>query len=416
MRKEKPMKVKNIILKILVVGLLQLTFTTSALAYSLLLPNVPCIPPLPYTAEADHYGGAACIQMILNACPDLSARHYNDQGDIYNSILLHNAEPTMWFSDPSGVEGTLEDPAFSPCGNWVDYSNTNKNYVLGKMLYWMKTQRYLTPVSITSSEHWVTVIGYQTDVEPSYSGSVTLLDIFFYDPNPGNPSSSWVSGTVWLSDAAYWGVPLNKPGSSWHNKYIAIIEPPEAKPIVKVPRWILRGRILPVERIERYFYSWLEKIRKRKLARGPFEILRKDLKIEKPILVKTAKYSYYLIPFKNSRLVAIFNAYKGQFEELRYFKRPQKYIVDPKTIHKSLRETIRAYKAEIIKISTPNLLYDPELALIGRFSPIWKVPLVVKDVKRKEHKLKISLNSAGQVIKGLEELEKAPKVIKKPKR
>ena len=120
--------------------------------------------------------------------------------------------------------------------------------------------------------------------------------------------------------------------------------------------------------------------------------------------------------FKNSRLVAIFNAYKGSFEELRYFKRPQKYIVDPKTIHKSLRETIRAYKAEIIKISTPNLLYDPELALIGRFSPAWKVQAVVKDVRRKEHKLQISLNSAGQVIKGLEELEKASKVIKKPKR
>lgn len=410
------MKVKNIILKILVVGLLQLIFTTSAVAYSLLLPGYPCIPPLPYTAEADHYGGAACIQMIRNACPEPSARNYIGQDDIYNSILLHNAEPTMWFSDPSGVEGALEDPAFSPCGNWVDYSNTNKNYVLGKMLYWMRTQRYLSPISITSSEHWVTVIGYQTDVEPSSSGSVTLLDIFFYDPNPGNPSSCWVSGTVWLSDAAYWGVPHNKPGSSWHNKYIAIIEPPKAKPSVKVHEWILRGRILPVERIERYFYSWFEKIRKRKLARGPFEILRKDLKIEKPILVKTAKYSYYLIPFKDSRLAAIFNAYNGSFEEFRYFQNPQKYIVDPKTIHKSLRETIRAYKAEIIKISTPNLLYDPELALIGRFSLAWKVQAVVKDVRRKEHKLQISLNSAGQVIKGLEELEKAPKVIKKLKR
>lgn len=400
------MKIKHILLMSLVVALLQVMLIASpGISFSVLLPDDPSTPPLPYTAEADHYGAPACIQMILNACPNLAARHYHDQDDTYSKILLHNAEPTTWFSDPSGVKGTLEDPTLFPCGNWVDYSNMDKNYVLGKMLYYMNTQRYLTPVSVSDSEHWVTVIGYQTDVEPPYSGTLTLQNIFLYDPLPGNPSSIWVSGTVWLSSSDYWGVALNKPASSWHNKYIAVIEPPKAMPKIIVKRWILEGEILPVARIERYFHDWLEEIKERKLIRGPFEILDKDLSIKKPILVETAKYSYYLIPFENSRLAAIFNAYNGSFEEFRYFAQPQRYIVDPRTIESSLKETLQAYKAKIIEMSTPYLRYHPDLAVIGRFSPTWNVRAVVRDAREKDHKLSIYVNIKGEVVRGLEELK-----------
>lgn len=398
------MKTRHIFLKILAVVLFQLTLTTTAVAYYLMLPDTPCTPPLPYVAEADHYSGPACVQMILNCCPDTIARHYNDQDDIYSSIMSHNAEPATWFSDPSGVQGTLEDPIFSPCGNWVDYSNTDKNLVMGKMLYWMKTTRYLAPVSISSSEHWVTVIGYETDVEPPFSGSVTLQNIFFYDPLPGNPSYGWEAGNVWLTDSEYWGVSLNKPGSAWHNKYIAIIEPPEAKLKIVVPKRILEGQILPVEKIERSFYSWLKKVRKSELVLGPFEILQRDVGIEKPILVKTAKYSYYLIPFKDRRLAAIFNAYNGSFEEFRYFQQPQRYILDPKMINNRLKETLHAYKAEIVEVSAPELRYDPELAQVGRFSPTWEVQALIKDSRGKDHKLPVSLNIGGEVISVLERL------------
>lgn len=398
------MKIKHILLTSLIIVLFQLVYTAVAIAYSLILPDVACTPPLPYIAEADHYSGPACVQMTLNACPDPMARHYNTQDSIYSSILSHNAEPTTWFSDPSGIEGALEDPIFLPCGNWVDYSNTDKNWVLSKMLYWMKSTRYLTPVLISSSEHWVTIIGYHTDVEPPYSGPVTLYDILFYDPLPGNPSSGWVTGTVWLNDPAYWGVPLNKPGSAWHNKYIAIIEPPGAIPKVIIPKWILEGRILPVKKIKRYFNRWLKEIRKRELAQGPFKVLYKDIRIERPILIKTAKYSYYLIPFKDHHLAAIFNAYNGSFEELRYFQRPQRYIISPEMINNRLIEALRAYQAGIIRISAPKLRYDPKLALVGRFSPTWKVQAVVRDARGKKHKLLIYLNIGGEIISGLERL------------
>jgi hypothetical protein len=399
------MKVKKIILILFVAGILQFAFVMTAEAYYWMLPFIPPSPPLPYIAEADHFSGPASVQMILNTCPDVSSRNFHSQSDIYNSILLHNTEPTQWFSDPKGVEGVLEDVALSPCGNWIDYSHTNKSIVLGKILYYLKTQKYLTPVSISSNEHWVTVFGYQTDVEPTSSNlTVTLLDIYFYDPLPGNPSTCWKSGTVWSSNADYWGVPINKPGSSWHNKYIAVIEPPEISINVKVKKWILEGPILPIERIERYVYRWLEYVREKKLARGPFEVLLKDVKIEKPTLIKAAKYSYYLVPFKDRHMAAIFNAYDGSFEEFRYFQKPQKYVLDRAVIKSNLSEILRNYKAEVVEISGITPRYDPKEAPTARFSPSWEVHIILKDSVGKDYKVQLIMNASGNIIRGMDRL------------
>jgi len=401
------MKAKHVLLVGLAAALLLPTLATRpAAAYSVLLPDVQPSPSLPYVAEKDHYSGPAGIQMILNSCPNTAARHYHDQDNIYISIMLHNAEPATWFSDPSGIKGVLEDTAFSPCGHWVDYSNTNKHHVLGKMLYYMKTQRYLTPVSIGSTERWVAVIGYQTDVEPPYSGPVTLQNIFFYDPLPGNPSYGWVTGTVWLSDSVYWGVPLSKTGSSWHGKYIAIIEPPEAGPMVRVFKRILRGPILPPERIERYFYyRWLGEARKEIPAQGPFRIIHEDFGIERPILVKTPDYSYYLMFFKDHRLAAIFNAYDGSFEELRYFERPQRYVTESKVVRSILSKALRQYKAEVVEMSTPEIRYDQELPGADRFSPRWEVRAVVRDARGTVRRVPVSVSATGQLTSSLDELE-----------
>ncbi len=401
------MKIKYFSLTILAVVLFQMAFTASdAGCYSLMLPDIQPDTTLPYVAEQDHYSGPACVQMSLNSCPAVAARHYNSQDDIYNSIVLHNSEPTLWFSSPAGVRGALSDPALLPCGHWSDYSNTDKLTALGKMLYYMDTQKYLMPVAVGDGniEHWVDVIGFQTDVKPPFSGAITLQNIFFYDPLPGNPSSVWVSGTTWLSSSSYWGVPMNKPGSAWHNKYIAIIEPPKAKIKVRALKWVMEGKILPVEKIERYFSDWLRKAREERLARKSFEVLKGDIRIEKPILVKAETYSYYLIPFKDSRLAAIFNAYDGSFEELRYFKHQQKYTIDMEAINSTLRKKLRAYKSEIVKTATPELRYKPALAPIGRFSPVWEIQAEVRDERGKTLTLPISLNIGGEVISGLERL------------
>jgi hypothetical protein len=401
------MKTKYIVLTALTATLCQLAAVNNAFSYSVILPDTAPTPALPYAAEQDHYSGPASVQMALNSCPSVSARHFNEQDAVYTSILSHNAEPTLWFSDPTGLKGALGDAAFSPCGHWVDFSDTDKNVALGKTLFYIDSMRYLAPVSIGSSEHWVTIIGYQTDVKPSSpTASVTLENVLFYDPLPGNVSAMWVSGSAWLTEAAYWGVPMNKPGSAWNNKYIAVIEPPKSAPTFKVPKRVLRGRILPAEKIEASAEKWLKTVREKKLGQGPFEILNKETKIETPLLVKGEQYSYYLVPFKNARLAAIFNAYDGSFEELRYSVKQRKFVTDRKTIFENIKKTLRGQRVEVIETSVPELQYKPQETAESRFSPIYEVQATVKDAQGKERKLPLILNTEGQPAKQIKELER----------
>jgi hypothetical protein len=401
MEGEDTMKTRYIVIPACFIVLLSTVMVMEASAYSLMLPESPPAPTLPYLAEQDHYSGPASAQMILNSCPSVAARHNNSQEDIYSSILLHNTEPTAWFSAPSGIAGALSDPVFSPCGHWVDYSSTDKTYVLGRLLYWMDNQKYLTPVSIGASEHWVTVIGFQTDIKPTLSGTVTLQNIFFYDPLPGNVAAMWVSGTAWLSGASYWSVPLNMPGSAWHNKYIAIIEPPTAGPIVIARKWMIEGRVLPGDKVEKAVRDWLTMIRETKLISGPFEILKGDTGIVSPILVKAKTYSYYLVQFRNSRIEAIFNAYDGSFEELRVSQKERRPVMDAQKIKTSIAENMRVRGMKLVETSTPEMRYDPAVAAAGRFSPVWETQAVVQDKTGKRQKMPIVLDREGRILKGM---------------
>ena len=399
---------------ILVACSLQLGVVPRAAGYSLLLPDVAVgacesFTGLPYTALADHYTGPACIQMALNACPTVADRACHTQANLYSKVLLHNSEPTTWFSDPDGIEGTLEDPTLSPCGNWIDYSNTDKAIVLGKVLYYMRTQRYLTPVSIGTGERWVNVIGYETDVEPPFSGSVTLQNIFFYDPLPGNPSLGWVSGNTWLGvtpgSTGYWSAPHNKPGSSWHNKYIAVIEPPEAKIKVIIPRWRVRPRILPPDEVLDSVYRWLERVRERELARREFELLNRDLKVHKPLLVK-GEHPYYLVRFGDDRLAAVFNAADGSFEELRLFDKPQAGIKSVVEVGRELEASLARSGVEILEAGEPQLVYDPQVSSVGRTAPVWRIEADVRDAYGKQRATKLQIRPGDMTLQLPQELLK----------
>ncbi|UCH93714.1 MAG: hypothetical protein JSV88_26075 [Candidatus Aminicenantes bacterium] len=406
------MKNKHFVFFILLVLGLYLGLPTACEAYSVLLPDVMPPETLPYIATADHYNGAACVQMALNTCPNVVERQYHpDQLYLYNQILSHDAELGLWFSNPEGLRATLMDSYLTPCGNWVDYSNSDRDSVIGAMLYWLDHSRYLVPVSITDAEKWVAVCGFHSDVQPTTTTyDVELYRVFLYDPTPGATFPfAMVDASVWESDAQYWEVPFNNPASSWHDKYIAIIEPPPVNIKVKIPEWVLEGPILPVEDIRKAFYGWLEEVRREDIAKGPFEILAKPHEIGKPFLVDAGKYKYYMVPFKDRRLVATFNAYNGRFEEFRQFKQPQNYILDSKTIRKNLAKTFKKYKTKDFKIQKPQFKYRSALAQTGRFSPTWQVAANVTDVKGKKHELTVSLNSAGHVIKGLEALPTPPK-------
>jgi hypothetical protein len=373
-----------------------------------MLPVQMPAPTLPYMAETDYYNGAACVQMVLNSCPNLPGRHYHSQADLYGRVSAHNTEPLVWFSDPNGIKNTLMDPILSPCGGWADFSGTDKEVVLGNTIYWVSKAEYLALVSITSTEKWVAVCGFESDAQPTPENRiVNLFTLYLYDPTPlsANPYSM-VAASVWKMDAAYWQVPYNNPASAWHNKYIAVVEPPPARIIVKIPERKLFGRILPGDSIKRSFYEWLEHLRVNQLARGPFEMLNKSYEPGDPFLVNAGSYKYYIVPFADDHLVAIFNAYDGSFEEFRSFSQKQNYVLSPKIIRDNLEESLKKYHVRDFHAKNYQLAYRSGLAEAGRFSPTWNVEATVTFGNDKECKLNVILNASGNVIQGLEPLHK----------
>ncbi len=393
-----------------VVALLVLALATPALAalFELNLPDVPCAPPLPYVAIEDGQSGAACVQMVRNTCPNVSNRGHHSLAAIQASINLHKTEPT-WFSDPDGIEGTLEDPGFSPCGTWSSYKLTDKSELLGKILWWMKVKRYLTPVCVGNNEHWVTIYGYTTDPEPTSTTSpVNLIQIRYYDPMPGFGSVGFANYNGWLTQAEHWGGPISGTGTAFDGKYLAVIEPPDVTIPIVVQEWIWQGPILPIDDILPRVHRWLEELRLPEVPDGPLEPLRRRIRVEKPILVDAGRYQYYLVPFEDTRMAAVVNAYTGEVEEFRCFVNPQPRFAESRGFNERLREAVRAHGARVIRPPTPKLRYNPETSIVGRTSPSWVAEVVVSDAFGREHTVSVDVNLRGNIVRGLEKLPTRP--------
>ncbi len=383
----------------LAAGVIAFAFAATGIARAVIVPCVPC------PAEADHYDGAACVQMAIKNCSPPSTA---TQEQIFNRIQAHNTEPTLWFGDPNGIRGALGDPLLSPCGHWAvgeapSPGLATKEALLGMVLYWMEQNKYLTPVCIAGEEHWVVIVGLVTTVNPD--SSVTITNVLLYDPRPGVSGFDMPNASDWFGDPNYWGSPLTKTGSAWNGKYVAVYEPPPTGPKIVIPKRILEGPILPPREILRHVHMWLEEIRGSELARGPLEVLQRDIKPKAPVLVNAGRYSYYLVAFDDSRLAAVFNAYDGSFEQIRYFDEPQRLVPDHSAFNERLREALGVRGAKVVEIERPELRYDPEAAPLGRLSPTWEARATVRDARGVDYGVSVSLNAVEGPIRGLERIQ-----------
>ena len=182
--------------------------------------------------EALNWCGPATGQMLMGGYPSGSCTVL--QEDIWVAIQGHKVE-TMWDTDPKGLEGALNSLC-APTGSWHVYSRNSPQELMFQVAYWMTKNSYpvallkdtLSHNSYTShKEHWIAVRGVITDVDPTTPGttSVNLQYVWFNDPavDLGSPSiERFVSGSTWYSEF----LPVSKVGSSFHGKYVAVIEPP----------------------------------------------------------------------------------------------------------------------------------------------------------------------------------------------
>lgn len=322
--------------------------------------NVPL-----YGQEMCFWCGAACAQMSRNGYPNPPDRLFYAQLVLWNSIQVNNSTnpaDSGWATDPHGLQGCLQSAA-NPAGvHWVEFANASRDGLLFSTLYWMNRLGFPAPTLVNQGGHWVTIVGWTTDVEPVSGSSPVLQSMHYHDPEPHNV------GTDTMMTAAQWySGPWNGAvmyGGTWLNKYVAIIEPPVTKGEASVKSVRRTGNKLlkPAEAVAAA-RRWIEEYRLGEMPKYSL-LARKDVQVLTPLLVREEPPirplgqrtrsrarsraanvpHYYIVPYglrgerdgsgsSFARVCVLVNAYTGAMEEVTAFGQPQKHLTEKEALH-----------------------------------------------------------------------------------
>jgi len=345
--------------------------------------------------------GAASAQMIMDGYPNPADRVFYSQATIWNTIQANNsADPTDvmqgWATDPIGLRECLRLLNPPPGGAWSVHMDTSRDAVLFDILYWMNRNHYPVATLINRGGHWVVIVRYITDVAPVAGSSPTLQTITIYDPEPHNVGSiSTMTGAVWYSTD--WNGAVRYAGT-WLNNYVAVIEPPVAKGIVRIVKVTRIGeKVITSEKAVAFAKKWIEEL---KLSKEPvYAVLRKKgIRNLEPILVrevikpseKEVKIPhYFIVPFgfeaekgecnvPLARIAVIINAFTGKFEEIAVFGKPVRYLPEKEAIAIVAR-AMRLDEKELKRVKAAMMFQPSEITHIRTY-PFWKVDVKERSV------------------------------------
>jgi hypothetical protein len=346
-----------------------------------------------YGQQNNIYAGPASAQMVMNSYPPPGTPLYFPQSTIWTSIQSHNSGEAGWATDPQGMRGAMLELNPPPVGTWSILSYPVKEDLMFQVLFWMNYNNYAVPTLVNSGYHWVVVVGYETDIEPTYGSDPELIEITINNPWPiGSGQTETMEDDIWYS--TYWANPVQNAGT-WYNKYAAVIEPPEVEGSVRFAPVERRGlEEISSEAALQYAETWIDQLNL--AAKDPSYAALDDEARENhgPLLVreglsfgKTAKDVpyYYIIPYYIStnagvlsavdakavdgvRVCVIVNAFTGRYEEVASFHSPINYI----------------YKDEALKIAAERLgvetkaldgtlVYQACALSQSRVTPFWEI-------------------------------------------
>jgi hypothetical protein len=329
-----------------------------------------------YPEEALTWCGPATGQMIMEGYPSGACSYL--QEDVWMAIQSYKTE-TMWDTDPDGLKGAM-NALCHPAGRWNVYSDTDPQKIMHSVAKWMTINNYpvaglLNTVSHNAytahTEHWVAIRGIITDKDPTTNPSVTLKFVWFNDPAVplGDPSiERFVSGSTWYNSEFQ---PVTKVGSSYHGKYVAVIEPPEIKGKAIATAEVLIGKVITPDDALKYSAKWIEAYKLYEIE--PYKLLRKAKPLM-PLLVNKHHGGYYIIPYtleEKSQLAQaaiLINAYTGNFQEVGAFK-PLTYMAKDEAINIALKYL----DVEKPKKVDAELIFPVGEQTVSRYFPIWKV-------------------------------------------
>jgi hypothetical protein len=192
-----------------------------AVSFTKELDYVPFFPQLP-----GDFCGAANAQMARDGYPDPSNRRIIDQNTLLDTIHAHNSttppDPGKWNTDPQGLQECLQGVSKAPV-DWVVCASPDFNEVMQFILKSMHRTGYPVPVIVKQGDHWVLIVGWETDVEPTPTNTPKLLRIHFFDPAEKGASNSHISARSWKSINHF--SPIDRVGT-WKGKYVAVGQGP----------------------------------------------------------------------------------------------------------------------------------------------------------------------------------------------
>jgi hypothetical protein len=170
--------------------------------------------------------GEAVAEMARNGYPDPSNRFYYTQDDLRNNIVAHNStaigDLDQWNTDPQGLTNCLQSLSSEPV-HWVDNPFTSRDDAQTFLQQSIQSTLFPAGVLIRAGEHWVLVVGYETEVDET--GTEKLKFIHFYDPEPvGIGSDRTIRASTWSSSRYFVKV---QTSGTWQDKFVVVAQPPQ---------------------------------------------------------------------------------------------------------------------------------------------------------------------------------------------
>src|SRR5438270_1818793 len=145
-----------------------------------------------HSEEALTWCGAAAGQMVVSGYPGGSCVQI--QADMWDAIQTAKVE-SSWDTDPAGLRSAMTTLCpLPPGGHWSIFADPSAASLMYSVARWMKLRHY--PVAavlntnphnalVSHREHWDTIKGIVTDLDPTTNPAVTLQFVFITD-QPAN--------------------------------------------------------------------------------------------------------------------------------------------------------------------------------------------------------------------------------------
>ena len=281
-----------------------------------------------------------------------------------------------WDTGPTWMRAALTTLCPPPGGSWHVFAESDYETLMYSVAHYLATNHYPVALVLETTahvpsdplhqEHWVTVTGIQTDVDPTTNAHFEVEYVWFNDPNElGMPAMTReATGAAWR-DLLFQQV--TKPGS-YFGKLVAVVEPPAQPGSATSRREVLSGKVISERLAVRKATKW---VRRRHLGRQDSYRAFAQSRPLPPILVNAEHGGYYLVPYSpeggKAGLAVLVNAYTGGFQEVGAFASSDFLsAVEAEKLALAATQTVNPQSLRTEAISSSS-------AGASRYRPLWRV-------------------------------------------